>query len=94
MNLEEIVKISHDKEKFKSQNFKKIIKHDVAKKNITKLKNTYGIKSESELLSFIEELRNERSMIYENVTSLQREQDKEHEKDQRQEKDKKQRRSL
>ena len=88
------LKNAEDKEKFKSQNFKKIIKHDVAKKNITKLKNTYGIKSESELLSFIEELRNERSMIYENVTSLQREQDKEHEKDQRQEKDKKQRRSL
>lgn len=88
------LKNAEDKQEFKSKNFKEIMKHDIAKKNITKLKNTYAIESESELVSLLDELKSERRSLYTHVTTLQREQDKEHEKDQRQEKDKKQRRSL
>lgn len=77
---------------FKSKNYKEIIKHDVAKKNITQLKDDFGIESESELTSFINELKKDRDRIYKNYTKLQKDHMKE--KQQKHKKNKKQRRSL
>lgn len=88
------LKNADDKKQFKSDNYKDIIRHDVAKKNITQLKNDYGIESESELSSLIEELEDERNRIYRHFTELQRNQTKEKEKEQKKEKDNKRGRSL
>ncbi|MFL2096494.1 hypothetical protein [Marinilactibacillus psychrotolerans] len=65
------LKKAKNKMEFKSKNYKEIIKHDVAKKNITQLKDDFGIESESELTSFINELKKDRDKIYKNYTKLQ-----------------------
>ena len=86
------LKKAKNKMEFKSKNYKEIIKHDVAKKNITQLKDDFGIESESELTSFINELKKDRDKIYKNYTKLQKDHMKEKQK--KHKKYKKQRRSL
>lgn len=90
------LKNSENPKKFKSENYKDIIKHDIAKKHITELRNDYGIESESELSSFINDLTTERNNVFSSYTALQREREKKQEKVKSKEQDinKKKRRSL
>lgn len=83
---------AEDKKQFKSENYKDIIKHDIAKKNITQLKNEYGITNASELSYLIKELESERNNLYKHFTELQKNRIKKKEKEQ--EKDKKHHRRM
>lgn len=75
------LKNSKNKREFKSKNYKEIIKHDIAKKNITELKNKYGIHDLEGLYSLKNKLEEERNIIYSQYTEMQRDRQKEREKE-------------
>lgn len=85
------LKNAEDKREFKSKNFKAIMKHDVAKKNITILKNKYNIRNENDFNKVYKDNKAERDQIYNKYSEIIKERNKGLSKDKAMEEEEKKR---